>query len=131
MSSKNISNSFEKEQGQRLRQIRLDLGLTPEDAAKKANVSAQQWRKYERGEAEPKISKMLFLFQYGVSLEWIMTGKGQKRFTEKHESSETVLTGYIAEWVSEKIQSDPNFSQNFQTDCALAFPEFAKWLKKR
>ncbi len=113
-----------------MRQIRLDLGLTPEDAAKKANVSSQQWRKYERGEAEPKISKMVFLFQEGVSLEWIMTGKGPKRFTENHESNETVLTGYIAEWISEKIQDDPNFSQNFQTDCALAFPEFASWLKK-
>lgn len=131
MSSKNISKNFTKAHGQRLRQIRVELAITPEEAAQKARVSSQQWRKYERGEAEPKISKMLFLLQKGFSLEWLLTGKGPKNLDACREAKEGLLTGYIAEWVGEQSRKDPNFSANFQTDCALAFPEFAKWLKER
>jgi len=64
----------------------------------------------------------------GLFAWWIWGQRGS--FEDCHEASEKLLTGYIAEWISEQNKSDPNFSQNFQTDCALAFPEFAKWLKK-
>ncbi len=130
MSSEKISESFTKKQGIRLREIREDLGLSPESAAQKANVSSQQWRKYERGEAEPKVSKMLFLFQEGVSLEWILTGEGPKRLNEVSEPK-TALNSVLAEWLQEQCQDNPHFYTNFAAKCAAYFPEFAKWLKKR
>ena len=130
MSSEKISESFKKKQGMRLREIREELGFTPELAAQKANVSSQQWRKYERGEAEPKVSKMLFLFQEGISLEWILTGNGSKRFDTGKLQEET-LQGSLAEWIKENCQKNPNFYREFMVDCAAFFPAYATWLKKR
>ena len=68
---------------------------------------------------------------YNLFTNWLITGKGPKNLDECHEAQEALFTGYIAEWVQEQSQKNPNFSANFQTDCALAFPEFAKWLKER
>lgn len=130
MSSEKISESFTKVQGLRLREIREDLGLTPESAAQRANVSSQQWRKYERGEAEPKVSKMLFLFQEGVSLEWILTGKGSKRVGTQ-SAQERLFHGSLTEWLTERSKAEPSFYHEFMVDCAAFFPEYAEWLKKR
>lgn len=68
---------------------------------------------------------------YNLFTNWIMTGKGPKNLDECHEAQEVLLTGYIAEWLREQSRKDANFSANFQTDCALSFPEFAQWLKER
>ena len=69
--------------------------------------------------------------KYGIFTEWIMTGEGPKNLSDFQQEKEDFLTGYIAEWIKEQTGKDPDFNQNFQTDCALAFPDFAEWLKKR
>lgn len=132
MSSKNISESFNKENGQRLRDIRKELGLSPEKAAAKANVSAQQWRKYERGEAEPKISKMIFLFQEGFSLEWIMTGEGPKRSGEKVTTpdQEDLQKGIIEEWVQD-VKKKEGHDGRIVMELSLQVQEFREWYREK
>ncbi len=132
MSSKNISESFNKENGQRLRDIRKELGLSPETAAAKANVSAQQWRKYERGEAEPKISKMIFLFQEGFSLEWIMTGEGSKRSGEKVTTpdQEDLRKGIIEEWVQD-VKAKEGHDGRIIMELSLQVQEFREWYREK
>lgn len=132
MSSKNISESFNKENGKRLRDIRKELGLNPESAAAKANVSAQQWRKYERGEAEPKISKMIFLFQEGFSLEWIMTGKGPMRSGEVAPSVDQneVSKGIIEEWVQD-VRKKEGHDGRIVMELSLQVPEFREWYREK
>jgi len=132
MSSKNISESFNKENGQRLRDIRKELGLSPETAATKANVSAQQWRKYERGEAEPKISKMIFLFQEGFSLEWIMTGKGPKRLGESITAPDQERTqrGIIEEWV-QNVREKEGHDGRVVMELSLQVQEFREWYREK
>jgi len=132
MSSKNIFESFKKENGQRLKDIRKELGLSPEAAAAKANVSAQQWRKYERGEAEPKISKMTFLFQAGFSLEWIMTGEGPKRLGENVivSDQESSQKGIIEEWVQD-VREKEGHDGRLVMELSLQVPEFREWYKEK
>ncbi len=123
--------SFGKTQGNRLKQIRNALSLKTEEAALEANVSAQQWRKYERGEAEPKISKMIFLLEKGISIKWIMTGEGPKRLSEEKRKTENIFSGHLADWIKEKIKEEPDFFMNFAQECIIHFPEYMKWLKRK
>ena len=132
MSSKNISESFTEQNGKRLREIRKELGLSPESAAAKANVSAQQWRKYERGEAEPKISKMLFLFQEGYSLEWIVTGEGPRQLSDSGTApdQESTPRGIIEEWVQEVREKEGNDGRIIM-ELALEVKEFREWFREK
>ncbi len=132
MSSKNISENFRKEHGERLRVIRKDLGLTPEDAAQQANVSAQQWRKYERGEAEPKLSKMVFLFQEGISLSWIMTGEGPKRLNEaaKTAGSTPAKWGIIEEWLQD-VRMKEGGDGRIVMELSIQVKEFREWYQEK
>jgi len=132
MSSKNISENFTKENGRRLREIRKELGLSPESAAAKANVSAQQWRKYERGEAEPKVSKMTFLFQERFSLEWLMTGQGQMRLGEAAPlvDQNEVPKGIIEEWVQD-VRKKEGHDGRIVMELSLQVPEFREWYKDK
>lgn len=132
MSSKNISESFNKENGKRLRDIRKELGLSPESAAAKANVSAQQWRKYERGEAEPKISKMIFLFQEGFSLEWLMTGQEPMRLGGVAPSVDQneVSKGIIEEWV-QAVREKEGHDGRIVMELSLQVQEFREWYREK
>lgn len=132
MSSKNISENFSKESGQRLRDIRKKLGLSPESAAAKANVSAQQWRKYERGEAEPKISKMIFLFQEKFSLEWLMTGQGPMQLGEAAPpvDQDDSPKGIIEEWVQD-VREKEGHDGRIVMELSLQVPEFREWYKEK
>ncbi len=133
MSIKKEKISFGKKQGARLRAAKEYLGLSTDEASSFAEVSAQQWRKYERGDAEPKVSRMLFMVQKGISLEWLIVGKGEMLAVDKAQATtnEDCLGGNLAEWVKEEYQKNPNFFANFTAECAAYFPDFAEWIKKR
>ena len=52
------------------------LGLTNDDIKQLSGVSVQQWGKYQRGESEPGITKIKFLFDLGLSPKWLFSGEG-------------------------------------------------------
>lgn len=112
--------------------IQEETGIKSQyDLASKIGLSQPVISKYKNKNTFPVEWAYKIALKYGLFTEWIMTGTGPKNLDECHEAQEVLLTGYIAEWLREQSQKDANFSANFQTDCALAFPEFAQWLKER
>ncbi len=64
------------ELSERIREARKALGWTAAESAKRAGLARTSWEKYERGEAEPKASVLLFLASHGIASEWLLSGQG-------------------------------------------------------
>ena len=64
--------------GRRLRELR-GFDLTQEEFAKDLGVSQSQLSKYERGVAAPP-ADVLFMVKkrFRVSIDWLLTGEGQR-----------------------------------------------------
>ena len=64
--------------GRRLRELR-GFDLTQEEFAKELGISQSQLSKYERGVAAPP-ADILFLVKqrFRVSIDWLLTGQGER-----------------------------------------------------
>lgn len=78
--------------GARLKQARIEAGLSQEQAGKVAGVSKQSISLIESGRtADPKVSTLEPLARrLGVSIQWLMTGKGQPRSDSSSSGNSTV-----------------------------------------
>jgi len=65
--------------GRRLRELR-GFDLTQEEFARELGISQSQLSKYERGVAAPP-ADILFLVKrrFRVSIDWLLTGEGERR----------------------------------------------------
>ena len=64
--------------GRRLRELR-GFDLTQEEFAEELGVSQSQLSKYERGVAAPPADVLFFVKKrFRVSIDWLLTGEGQK-----------------------------------------------------
>jgi transcriptional regulator with XRE-family HTH domain len=65
--------------GNRIKSLRIEKGWSQDELGKKLNLDQGTISKMERGESEPT-AKTLRLFKeiFGVTIDWILTGKGQK-----------------------------------------------------
>jgi len=68
--------------------------------------------------------------EYGLSTDWIMTGKGPKKL------SETVLIGnkyllLLEEWLNEIANADPRKEYWFQCTIEETFPGFKEWVQQK
>lgn len=70
-------NKLLSEFAQRLKLAVKFTKLKPGQVAEKAGVSPQVWRKYEAGKTEPGITKIKFLSEYKISLNWLLVGEGE------------------------------------------------------
>ena len=62
---------------ERIKQIRLELGMSQGDFANEINVVQQQLSKYERGENKPSADFLIKLIEkINVNVNWLLTGKG-------------------------------------------------------
>jgi len=78
--------------GDRLRQRRLELGLSQRDIASKG-VSYAYISRIENGTRNPSVSALRKLApKLGVSVDWLETGKEPTRFA-RFEPAELVLLG--------------------------------------
>ena len=68
---------------------------------------------------------------YGLLTEWLVTGEGPKRLSEINSKEEEIFRGDLRDWLAERIREDPDFMIGFTARCAVYFPEFAEWLKKK
>lgn len=72
---------------ERLKEMRLNAGMSQEELASKLNVSRQSVSKWETGDSLPDILKLKQLSQlYDVSIDYIV---GNKDFDKKVERQET------------------------------------------
>lgn len=62
---------------ERIKQVRLELGMSQGDFANEINVVQQQLSKYERGENKPSADFLVKLIEkVNVNVNWLLTGKG-------------------------------------------------------
>ncbi|MCZ2204075.1 helix-turn-helix domain-containing protein [Bartonella sp. A05] len=75
--------------GKRLRHVRFALGDPSREVwAKNFKMTKNSIAFYERGEREPNLSVLqTYRMQYGVNINWLLTGQG-KMFDTEHTKSE-------------------------------------------
>ncbi len=66
---------------------------------------------------------------YGLSTDWIMTGKNPKE--KRLPEEEQPLIKEIEDWTNEIIAADRKRKDWFEIEFCKAFPEFSEWKKKK
>lgn len=92
-------NKFVSEaMNERFRNARKYIGLTQKETAEKANVSQADISRIEKGHIKnPSALYIAFLSERGISVPWLINGKGKMlEEQEKEESDEKQLE--ISEW---------------------------------
>ena len=69
--------------------------------------------------------------KFGLSTEWIMTGKGQIRTSDISPKKQNTFLEEIDLWLSEQIDKEPFRKEWFVGTFLDAFPTFAKWKKSQ
>lgn len=65
--------------GERLRAVRIALGLNQEDMAVHVGLGAGSWKRLELEDRAPKGEVLTQLVDEGFSIDWLLTGRGQMR----------------------------------------------------
>lgn len=66
----------EKAFGQRLKELRIQNGMTQAEASEKFQLSVRQWQRIENGECRPSINLIVNLaVTFHVSADYLFTGK--------------------------------------------------------
>jgi len=74
--------------GQRLKQIRKDLGLTQGQMAARLQTGQSSLSRFEKDLREPGRDFLAKVSQLGISVDWLLTGRGAKRKPPTEEISE-------------------------------------------
>jgi transcriptional regulator with XRE-family HTH domain len=79
--------------GNRLKEIRISLGLKQQDMPKKMGIGSQKtWSNYETGETFPPNEVFQKLANFlNIDLHWLITGKGSMYRSERTATSKTVF----------------------------------------
>ena len=74
---------------ERIKQIRLKLGIQQGEFAEKLNVVQQQLSKYERGENKPSAEFLTVLNEkVNVNINWLLTGKGEMFINDNYTNND-------------------------------------------
>ncbi|WP_188055607.1 XRE family transcriptional regulator [Oryzomonas rubra] len=76
---------------QRLKEIRLFMGLTQSEMAQRVGVSNRSWQQYEGG-AKPKTDLLMELLKLGFDVNWILSGRGNMLLPTPESNKD----GYVA-----------------------------------
>jgi hypothetical protein len=68
--------------------------------------------------------------EYGLSTEWIMTGRGPKKLSEAGSLNNEYLL-MLEEWLNELKVGDPRKEFWFQCTIEEAFPGFKEWMQRK
>jgi transcriptional regulator with XRE-family HTH domain len=92
--------------GQRLRQVRKDLGLNQSDFAQKLGFSANTIiSRFEKDKSIPSVEVLLVLAQdYKIDLHWLLTGQPSPSTIDVAEILTPIVSGYLMQ-LSEEISS--------------------------
>ena len=90
-----------KAMGGRLRALRVERGLSQEEAARKANISSKSISRHERGENQPGVLDVAALARiYNVSLEYIIGASA-------HRSGLPVSSGHAPRLAAHRNRTAP------------------------
>ncbi len=68
--------------------------------------------------------------EYGLSTEWIMTGRGPKKLSEAGSLNNEYLL-MLEEWLNELKAGDPRKEYWFQCTIEETFPGFKEWMQRK
>jgi len=69
--------------------------------------------------------------KYGLSTDWIMTGKGPKKLEELPQERRFDMLNEFEEWLSEEVRRNPERKIWFELHLLDSFQRFAEWKRKR
>ncbi len=69
--------------------------------------------------------------KYGLSTDWIMTGKGPKKLEELPQERRFDMLNEFEEWLSEEVRRNPERKIWFELHLLDSFQRFAEWRRKR
>lgn len=69
--------------------VRSQWSLTQAEMASRMGVSLRAYQNYETHEREPRAVDLAPLGEYGINLNWLLTGEGQMRREEGGESHDS------------------------------------------
>jgi len=87
-----MTDNQRKEQGERLRRIRKDLGMTQGDFAHVLGADQTQISRTEKGAFAIQTSYLSELAQLGYNLNWLITGTGNMKALESDNGSQASVT---------------------------------------
>ncbi len=100
------------------------------DLCAEIGITPQNYRIKERKEDFDANWAFRVSQKYGVSTDWILTGKGPKNFGEQEKPKNDFVL-LIDKWVIELKKDDPEREGWFKFTFIDSFPKFATWLKDR
>lgn len=84
--------------GQRLKQIRMELGLSQRAMGETLNVNSSMFQKYEYGRSMIPIGFLEFCCKkYRISLNWLVAEEGEKYILNQGNIADTLETVYFKE----------------------------------
>ena len=115
-----------------LRRIEIATGIRTMTEVAKIVGTAQQYVSKKSREGEfPVTWAYAVAEKYGISTDWIMTGKGPKKLEERPKSRKFELLDEFEEWLSEEVRRDPKRKDWFELQLLDSFSAFSKWKQKR
>ncbi|MCP4345287.1 MAG: bacteriophage CI repressor [Desulfobacterales bacterium] len=83
--------------------------------------------------------------EYGLSTDWIMTGKGAKIREDEVQNNHIATTDFkkrksnagckflkdVDEWIAEKKEEEPKFETWFEVEFKTHFPGYREWAQRR
>ncbi|APO76072.1 transcriptional regulator protein [Rhizobium etli 8C-3] len=69
--------------GDRVKAIRIDLGMSQQDIADRLGMSLRAWQKMERDEGTPSGETLLLFEKLGINPGWVLAGLGPKLMYEE------------------------------------------------
>lgn len=71
--------------GQRLKELRIQRGLTQEEASEMFNLSVRQWQRFESGDSRPSVDMMIsFAEMFHVSSDYLFFGDRKRKEIPEH-----------------------------------------------
>jgi predicted transcriptional regulator len=67
--------------------------------------------------------------EFGLLTEWIMTGEGPKRLSDRQEINPILVE--VNEWLKEEVRKNPKKGIWFEVEFGEKFQEFSEWKRKR
>ncbi|MCI5133619.1 MAG: hypothetical protein D3920_00820 [Candidatus Electrothrix sp. AW2] len=96
--------------------------------AKLVNTSQQHVSRKKKEGIFPTDWAFKVAQKYGLSTDWIMTGKGPKTPEREVHDSYMVM---LEKWLEEYSAPDPRKKALFELTIEREFPEFKEWLRKK
>ena len=111
--------------GQRIKQLRQELGLSQRDFAEKIGVTASALSAYEKGLKNPSVNVAVnTALAFDVSLDWLCglmpDGKGNRKYCEVRKTLEYLMAFVDVGLLKLQIHTDGN--SEWVTDATLSEP---------